>query len=327
MQSMMTIDAASQLIREGKCLLISGDEKLLAKLPLGNWVGGTSPYFMSEDGGLTSKDRVQVIVLPDFVRDVAVKFYTANELPQIPSDYKQNGFSYIIVPAFSEAHETFARDCSLWPGVFNRPLVGWIAGIDVADIGKASPKVFNGQTGKSTSDQAIVLHADLPPTRFANVNIINLFTQSDGDTIAFDQTGFEVSHCLINGEKRSLAQYVKERGIDTKLPLVADYHGAMVNVSFQSVDAIADKVVFYAPVFPGIEYKIAKPVGAYESEFRHHIEGQDIEPVFTCNCILNYLYANLEGKKTGHMVGPITFGEIAYMLLNQTLVYLTFGTA
>jgi hypothetical protein len=39
---------------------------------------------------------------------------------------------------------------------------------------------------------------------------------------------------------------------------------------------------------------------------------------------LNYLYANLEGKKTGHIVGPMTFGEIAYMLLNQTLVYLTF---
>jgi hypothetical protein len=39
--------------------------------------------------------------------------------------------------------------------------------------------------------------------------------------------------------------------------------------------------------------------------------------------ILNYLYSNLEGMRTGDMVGPITFGEIAYQLLNQTLVYLT----
>jgi hypothetical protein len=30
----------------------------------------------------------------------------------------------------------------------------------------------------------------------------------------------------------------------------------------------------------------------------------------------------LESKKTNHFVGPITFGEIAYQLLNQTLVYL-----
>ena len=44
--------------------------------------------------------------------------------------------------------------------------------------------------------------------------------------------------------------------------------------------------------------------------------------VFSCNCILNYLYSELEGKKTGSFVGPITFGEVAYQLLNQTLVYL-----
>ena len=44
---------------------------------------------------------------------------------------------------------------------------------------------------------------------------------------------------------------------------------------------------------------------------------------FSCNCVLNYLYAGLEGKKTGEFNGPATFGEIAYQLLNQTLVYLT----
>ena len=48
----------------------------------------------------------------------------------------------------------------------------------------------------------------------------------------------------------------------------------------------------------------------------------DGEPVFACNCILNYLYGKLEGKKTGHLTGPFTFGEIAHQLLNQTLVRL-----
>jgi hypothetical protein len=37
---------------------------------------------------------------------------------------------------------------------------------------------------------------------------------------------------------------------------------------------------------------------------------------------LNYLYGKLEGRKTGDLTGPITFGEIAFQLLNQTLVYL-----
>ena len=51
------------------------------------------------------------------------------------------------------------------------------------------------------------------------------------------------------------------------------------------------------------------------------IECEDL--FFSCNCVLNYLYAGLEGKKTGEFNGPATFGEIAYQLLNQTLVYLT----
>jgi hypothetical protein len=44
--------------------------------------------------------------------------------------------------------------------------------------------------------------------------------------------------------------------------------------------------------------------------------------VFSCNCILNYLYAELEGKRTGAITGPITYGEIANLLLSQTLVRL-----
>jgi hypothetical protein len=30
----------------------------------------------------------------------------------------------------------------------------------------------------------------------------------------------------------------------------------------------------------------------------------------------------LAGKQTGAFTGPVTFGEVAYQLLNQTLVYL-----
>ena len=48
----------------------------------------------------------------------------------------------------------------------------------------------------------------------------------------------------------------------------------------------------------------------------------DIEPEFSCNCILNYLYGELEGKKIDNISGPITFGEIGYQLLNQTLTFL-----
>jgi hypothetical protein len=53
------------------------------------------------------------------------------------------------------------------------------------------------------------------------------------------------------------------------------------------------------------------------------MQADESEIVFLCNCILNYLYSELEGKKTGEMSSPMTFGEVAYQLLNQTMVYLT----
>lgn len=79
----------------------------------------------------------------------------------------------------------------------------------------------------------------------------------------------------------------------------------------------------YAPVFPLVEYKIALPVQNYEKQFEVELSKNNVTPFFSCNCILNYLYANLEGKKTGDIVGPMTFGEVAYILLNQTMVYIT----
>ena len=40
-----------------KLFAVAGDELLLARLPRGNWLGGTIPYLMSdEDGGLTTRD-------------------------------------------------------------------------------------------------------------------------------------------------------------------------------------------------------------------------------------------------------------------------------
>jgi hypothetical protein len=98
----------------------------------------------------------------------------------------------------------------------------------------------------------------------------------------------------------------------------------LVNISFQSVEA-GGEVRFYAPVFSGIRYKHAKAISDYAASFgvqlrNNRIEGQNV--VFSCNCILNYLYSGLEGRKTEPFVGPATFGEIAYQLLNQTLVYL-----
>ena len=155
----------------------------------------------------------------------------------------------------------------------------------------------------------------------ASIGIVNLFKQGDGDSLRFEEEGFTVKTCLVNGEPRDSAQYLKANRIDTRLPLVANYAGAMVNVSFQAVREADGAVDLYAPVFRDVEYRIAAPVDNCIEAFKRALP-HGTSAVFSCNCILNFLYSELEGKTTEGMYGPVTFGEIAYQLLNQTLVFL-----
>jgi hypothetical protein len=169
---------------------------------------------------------------------------------------------------------------------------------------------------------------ELPKSKLVEINIVNIFEQGDGDTITFPNDGFNATDVLINGQTKNFADYLLENSMDTRLPLVADLYGAMINTSFHSLNFAKRQVNFYAPVFAGFRYKLAKPVGDYVSHFLDEVpEGVGDNLIFACNCILNYLYAGLEGRKTAHFTGPITFGEIAYQLLNQTMAYLTIEDA
>jgi hypothetical protein len=145
-------------------------------------------------------------------------------------------------------------------------------------------------------------------------SIFLIFSNKGGDIITFPEDGFSAGDVMVNGGKRNLVDYLLEKNADTCLPLVADYCGAMINISFQGLDQTKKIVDFYAPV------------NDYVSAFEQLMPKDNVDRIaFSCNCILNYLYSNLEGKHTGGVTGPITFGEIAYQLLNQTLAYITIG--
>lgn len=105
------------------------------------------------------------------------------------------------------------------------------------------------------------------------------------------------------------------------MPLVANYAGTLINVLFQPVDPKAGTVAFYAPVFPGTECRLAAPQEDYGKTFAAQV-GSAGQGSYSCNCILNYVYGDMGGKLTAGFTGPVTFGEIAYVLLNQTLVKL-----
>lgn len=323
MTSMMTPAQVSALIMEGQKLFLAGSEDALSQLPRGEWIGGTIPYFMTEEGGVVTNTEIHVTRIPDLATQIKIRTYSVDEIASLPQNYFGNGFSFILIPAFSEVHQKFAEHCSTWPDLFNQPLVGWITGVDL-NADKATPQVINGQTGKMTDKGALVMHVELPASTVATANIINIFKQGQGDTITFPQAGFEVTTAKVNGQNVIFADYLTQKGIDLKLPLVADYMGAMINVSFRKISDDGQVVHLYAPIFQGVEYKLAVSIDNYEAEFEKALRDHKIvRPLFACNCILNFLYANLEGKKTGNLASAMTFGEVAYMLLNQTFVYVS----
>lgn len=322
-QTLMSLQEVSALIQAGKVLSLAADEKLLAALPKGHWIGGTIPYFVGQNGGEETRERVFVTEITAAPATAcALKTYSPDSIREIAVEAPDNGFTVLIIPALTPTHVEYANHARDYDQMFMKPIVGWVAGIHLSDLGKISPKVFNGQTGEVVENGAVALHVTLPESQMAQIKILNLFKQGTGDVLTFPETGFSVGDCFVNGQPANFAAYAKEKNLDLSLPLVADYNGAQINTSFQGIDEAARKVNFYAPVFPGIEYRQAAPVGDYVASFESLATGRHAQLQFSCNCILNYLYGKLEGRKTGDLTGPMTFGEIAYQLLNQTLVYL-----
>lgn len=311
------------MIAAGKKLLLAGDESVLSDLPAGNWIAGTIPYFMGEKGGIFTQSDIFVTELPDFVLATHVKVYDETNIQNVYADAPRHGFSVILIPASSPTHFTFALNAPGFPGFATKPLIGWIAG-GALNSEATTPKVFDGTRQQALENGAVVLHVELPANKLAEIDIVNIFEQSDGDTITFPEDGFSAGDVLINGQPKNFAEYLRENKIDTRLLLITDLYGAKINISFKSMDFDQKVVHFYAPVFKGYRYKIARPVDDYFGSFVNRVPQNAGERVFfACNCILNFLYAGLEGRKFANFTGPITFGEIAYQLLNQTLVYMT----
>jgi len=315
---LISYQEVSNLIASGKLLHIAGTEALLRKLPKGNWIGGSTEYFMARAGGVVSNEKLSVMELP--CEDFYIKVYSWAEIGHIASDAFDNGFSIVIVPFDSAVHKDYARNAPNYKDIFMKNTVGWISGMNLGVSGQ-TPIAVDGRTATAYPDKAVAIHLKVPDGKNVNVGIINIFTQDKSSPlITFAEESFSITKCFIDGKETVFADYIAQNNIDTKLPLVGDYVGNGVNVSFKSIEN--GVVNLYAPVFENIQYRIAKSIENYEKEFHSKLAPfKGKEPVFSCNCILNFLYGNLEGKSLDTFFGPITFGEIAYQLVNQTLVY------
>src|SRR4029450_12979534 len=114
-----------------KLYAVSGDERLLARLPRGNWVGGTIPYLMTdEQGGLTTRDSVLVQELLTDERALPnISVYDKQTIARITADAPANGYTFLMIPAFSDVHLVYGKEAPPFKDIFGHPIVGWISGI------------------------------------------------------------------------------------------------------------------------------------------------------------------------------------------------------
>ncbi len=315
-RKLLTLEETKEQIEKGKNLIIAGCSKLLEQLPQGNWIGGTSDSFLDIEGGITTDEKLFVNEIPANVLDIKIEEYSHNHIKLIPENAYENGFSIVIVPYLSKFHFNYAQNALKIEGIFTHPIIGWIAGYC---SGSKVSKIYNGKNLTSSSQKSVVMHCKLPSDTQAKINIINFFKPNLEYKLEFLSDGFEASEVLVNGKKRKLDEFINEESFNKENPIVANYYGMYVNVSIKEIDN--DIVRFYAPVFKNVEYYLSYLTEDYVKEFQS-IENISADPIYSCNCILNYKYSNMEGKKISKFFGPSTFGEIAYILLNQTVVYL-----
>lgn len=318
---LFTLYEVVEMIENGKVLLIAGDESLLNQLPDGNWVGGTIPYFMTDQGGLFTQDLIFVNDITNEIDDFEIVHYNRDSIRKIVEQGFDNGFSFLILPGLTDVWAKYALESPEWEDIYVNPRVGWVSGVKYEDFGVIKPKTYAGN--QSFTDEAVVLHGKVPANKVARVEIINVYEQGDGHEIFFEEKGFGNNECKVNDQKVNLYNYLKENQIDETLPLVANYAGANINVG-SIWDKKRERADLFAPVFPDTAYKVARPRDFdYAGEFEQYIaKEQNSNMVFSCNCLFNYVNFGLEGKNIANVSGPVTFGEIAYHILNQTFVYM-----
>jgi hypothetical protein len=322
LNNLVTVRDANDLIDQGRILHVAGDEAAMRQLHRGLWIGGTIPYFLTSEGGVVERERVFVTELPAIVKHVTTHFIDIGHIPAITTDAPHHGFTIVIAPGMSDIHTAYGLTANSIPGIHEAAVVGWISGVHLDQVGKLTPKVFDGVTGEVSDNRIVIMRATIPATKAAVVGIVNVFEPGDGDAIVFSEPNFSAGPCTINGRAEDFYDYTMRKGLDLTLPLITELSGQKINVSFQKIDHATRRVHLYAPVMKGRVYHQAAPLPDYRKALIAAAKRLQIDPAFSCNCILNYVHGKLEGDQFIPLTGPATFGELAHVLVNQTLVYL-----
>lgn len=316
------------LIGARRVLLLSGSEKMLSNLPQGKWISGTAPYFM--DGvGKISDDMIYVDDLTEYAADVRIEALDETNIDQVAKHGFDNGFSVIILPIDSEVYFSFANNSLQYERIFDNPIVGYVACCKLEDYGKVHPATGIGTTSALTTSKAAVMHVKLPVGMIARTEIMNFDTiDTSTPALKFPKTSFVQSDCLIDGKPGNIAEYlesVKQR-IGRYPQLITNMNGALVNRDTKCVDLAKGEAAFFSPAYEGDEYRIVKPNPNYQKAFNDALSAKQDKIAVCFSCTSYFMFGEFEGKHVD-INGVYAFGEIAYQLLNKTIVTLEIDKA
>ncbi len=317
-----SVAEVSAMINAGKVLSLAGVESLLSQLPAGKWIGGTTPYFMTPEGGCICEDKIYVKEIPAYALNAKAVSYTAETIKNIYNDAYSHGYSIIIVPQRSNFWIDFFGNAMQIEGFAQKPVVGWVSMVRYEDQATKKAAVFCN-SGKPLYEEAVVLHVELPNNKITEASSINPYVESDGDVIEVEKTtNAVIGDVLVNGKKENFFKYIMAHKESSRLPLMTDYSGISVNVAY-TFDEKTGVVTCYAPLFKDVKYHLARPVGDSLKEISDKYEDiPGADRVFTCSCGSILVDGDLFGKRGAAVVGPFTGGEICYQLLNHTNVAL-----
>ena len=316
-QGLFSVEEVAAMILDGKKMTVAGDAKLLAQLPKGDWIGGSTPFFILQQGGrVTSHDKLFVNQLPNFVTETVIKEYDETNIRDIFIDGQQNGFTVLIIPYNSPIYLEYTLNATKYKNFAAHPVCGWVSGQPLEVIQTEKSYTASGTDSNIYTEKAVAMHVSLPENKFAEIHIYTPYQQGDGDIITFDYEGLTLKDAFINGERRNFAEYLREINYNESIPFTADYCGAPISVVTCYISE--DEVLMAVPVFKSLEYRLST------------IDKNIVEPsmsddkiVFSVTCVGFFIQPELCQQYLKKMNGPVVYGEIAYQMVSQTTVYVT----
>jgi len=321
-KKLYTVEEVKDFINQGKIMMLSGSADAIKDLPKGKWIAGTCPYFMSGVGKI-DKQMIMVDDFSDIASNVCIESFDENNIEKLCEKSYDNGFNVIILPFQSPVYYKFATDSMKYEGVFNNPLVGYVACCLFEEIGKVNTYTSTGLDSKLSDKNAVVMHIELPKNLVARTEILDLDTiDENSKSVVFPKDGFAQKECLIDGKPGVFSDFLKEyRDTTGRIsPIICNMNGALVNRDVNSIDWNTGDVTFFSPAYEGDVYYMSKQIGDYQQLMNEAFAKK--KNVSLCiSCGSYYLGGDLTGKNVS-LNGVYAFGEIAFQLLNKTIVTL-----